>query len=56
MMEIISGGLVLIGLAYAENRGWLDKEKASFVVNVGMQAGICAGLLYFISRLSEMFL
>ncbi|WMV75291.1 hypothetical protein [Geobacillus thermodenitrificans] len=56
MMEIISGGLVLIGLAYAENRGWLDREKVGFVVNVGMQAGICGGLLYFIHKLSILFL
>ncbi|MED4299731.1 hypothetical protein P9204_04365 [Geobacillus stearothermophilus] len=56
MMEIISGGLVLIGLAYAENRGWLDREKVGFVVNVGMQAGICGGLLYFIHKLSIWFL
>ncbi|WP_187298833.1 hypothetical protein [Geobacillus thermoleovorans] len=56
MMEIISGGLVLIGLAYAENRGWLDREKVGFVVNVGMQAGICGSLLYFIHQLSIWFL
>ncbi|MGG3951077.1 hypothetical protein [Geobacillus thermodenitrificans] len=56
MLEVIGSGLILVGIAFAENRGWLDREKVGFIVNVGMQAGICAGLLYFISRLSEMFL
>lgn len=56
MLEVIGGGLILVGIAFAENRGWLDREKVGFVVNVGMQAGICAGLLYFIHQLSIWFL
>ncbi|ADU95272.1 hypothetical protein [Geobacillus sp. Y412MC52] len=56
MIEVIGGGLVLIGIAYAENKGWVDKESVSFILNVGMQAGICGGLLYFIHQLSIWFL
>jgi hypothetical protein len=56
MIEVIGGGIVLIGIAYAENKGWVDKESVSFVLNVGMQAGICAGLLYFMHKLSILFL
>ncbi|QNU33511.1 hypothetical protein IC802_11340 [Geobacillus sp. 44C] len=56
MIEVIGAGMILIGIGYAENRGWVDKESASFVLNVGMQAGICAGLLYFMHKLSILFL
>jgi hypothetical protein len=56
MIEVIGGGVILIGITYAENKGWVDKESVSFVLNVGMQAGICAGLLYFMHNLSVLFL
>jgi hypothetical protein len=56
MIEVIGAGMILIGIGYAENRGWVDKESVSFVLNVGMQAGICAGLLYFMHKLSILFL
>ncbi|MED3783454.1 hypothetical protein P4533_03610 [Geobacillus stearothermophilus] len=56
MLEVIGGGLILVGIAFAENRGWLDREKVGFIVNVGMQAGICGSLLYFIHKLSIWFL
>jgi len=56
MIEVIGSGLVLIGIAYVENKGWVDKEKASFVLNMGMQAGICASMFYFLHKLSVLFL
>jgi hypothetical protein len=56
MIEVIGSGIVLIGIAYAENKGWVDKESVSFVLNVGMQAGICASLFYFLHKLSILFL
>jgi hypothetical protein len=56
MIEVIGGGLVLIGIAYAEQKGWVDKESMSFVLNVGMQAGICASMFYFLHKLSILFL
>jgi hypothetical protein len=56
MIEVIGGGLVLIGIAYAEQKGWVDKESVSFVLNVGMQAGICASMFYFLQKLSMLFL
>jgi hypothetical protein len=56
MIEVIGGGLVLIGIAYAENRGWVDKERVSLVLNVGMQAGICASMFYLMHKLAIFFL
>lgn len=56
MIEVIGGGLILIGIAYAENKGWVDKDSVSFVLNVGMQAGICGSMFYFIHKLSVLFL
>ncbi|WP_199427117.1 hypothetical protein [Thermaerobacillus caldiproteolyticus] len=56
MIEVIGGGLVLIGIAYAENKGWVDKDSVSFVLNVGMQSGICVSMFYFIHKLSILFL
>ncbi|WP_240371670.1 hypothetical protein [Anoxybacteroides rupiense] len=56
MIEVIGGGLILIGITYAENKGWVDKEKVSFVLNVGMQAGICASMFYLMHKLAIFFL
>ncbi len=56
MIEVIGGGLILVGIAYAENKGWVDKDSVSCVLNVGMQAGICASMFYFIHKLSILFL
>jgi hypothetical protein len=52
MIEVIGGGLVLIGIAYAENEEWVDEESVSFVLNVGMKVGICASMFYFMHKLS----
>lgn len=56
MIEVIGGGIVLIGIAYAEQKGWVDKDSVSFVLNVGMQAGICASMFYLLHKLSILFL
>jgi hypothetical protein len=56
MMEIIGTGLVFIGMAIAENKGLVDKEKVHFVLTLGMNVGILAGLFYFFHMLSASFL
>jgi hypothetical protein len=56
MIEIIGTGLVFIGMAIAENKGLVDKEKVHFVLTLGMNVGILAGLFYFFHMLSASFL
>jgi hypothetical protein len=56
MVEVIGASLIFMGLAYAENKGWVDKEKFRFVLSFGMNAGIMISLFYFFHLLSKSFL
>jgi hypothetical protein len=56
MIELIGTGLVFIGMAIAENKGLVDKEKVHFVLTLGMSVGIMASLFYFFHMLSVSFL
>ncbi|WP_180227511.1 hypothetical protein [Priestia megaterium] len=58
MFAMLGTGALFVGLAIAEKRGWLelDFEKVEGFIKIGMSAGIAGSLLYFILKLSIMFL
>jgi hypothetical protein len=56
MIEVIGASLLFMGMAYAENKGWVDKEKFRLVLTIGMNAGIMISLFYFLHFLSKSFL
>ncbi|MEM4996336.1 hypothetical protein WKH56_27525 [Priestia sp. SB1] len=58
MFTIFGAGATFIGMAICEKRGWLDLdyEKVETIIKIGMGAGITGSLLYFILKLSGMFL
>ncbi|AGY47947.1 hypothetical protein Plant_25 [Bacillus phage poppyseed] len=51
MLTVGLGGLVFLGLAVAEKKGWIDGERVKTITTIGMSAGIGALLLYFIFSL-----
>lgn len=58
MFTILGTGALFVGLAICEKKGWLDLDfkKVETILKVGMSAGIAGSLLYFVFRLSGMFL
>lgn len=56
MGVVIIGGTVLVGLAYAEKKGWVDKETTSLVVHLGMSAGIGVSLLILFDELKKLLM
>jgi hypothetical protein len=55
MEGIIGAGIFLFGLALAERKGLVDKERFRLALTLGMNLGIMIGLLYFIYMLKDMF-
>ncbi|MGC3791992.1 hypothetical protein [Priestia aryabhattai] len=55
MITMLGTGAIFFTLIVAENKGWLDPERAETIIKVGMNAGICGALLYFVHILSNMF-
>ncbi|MBB5325217.1 hypothetical protein HNQ34_002317 [Anoxybacillus tepidamans] len=56
MLEVLGGGLLLVGLVYAEKQGWVDVEKADFIVMMGMATGVGVSLYFFLKQLPILFL
>lgn len=53
---VIIGGAVLVGLAYAEKKGWVDKETTPLIVHLGMSAGIGVSLLILFDELKKLLM
>jgi hypothetical protein len=56
MIGIIGTGVLFLSMAYAEHKGWVDKEKVQMVLTLGMSVGIMVSLFYFFHLLSISFL
>lgn len=56
MIEVMMTGAAFTAMAYAENKGWVDKEKARLVLTLGMTLGTGVSLFYFLHMLSIWFL
>jgi hypothetical protein len=56
MLGIIGTGVLFLGIAYAEHKGWVDKEKVQMILTLGMSVGIMISLFYFFHLLSISFL
>lgn len=56
MGVVIVGGTILVALAYAERKGWVDKETTPLIVHLGMSAGIGVSLFFLFEEMRKLLM